>query len=1152
MSANLLEAQSAYQKQIDKAKFTKIEKKLNKVLKKTPDDPVANFYLGVIYINRGFASYNPYTSFDYLEKSKRDFDMVKDEKEMKKLLKLPLDHSIYFNYNDTVYMRGLEDATNLNSVEAYEKYLAYFPNADLKYLSTAVSKRDIAAFKVATDKNTVESYQYFIDRYPSAVQKDAAIKERNSRAFENAQAIDKIEAYYTFIDKYPNAADIPRAWERIHELAFQQAEKENTITAFEKFIEKYPRAKQVQQAYENIHLLAFNQAKAANSSKAMYNFLNKYPKAKQYNEAYQLYEELQYSENIIPADWTSYGRFIEKYPANSLVNRAKDKLVEIALSSKDFIILDYCVRNFSNDQNVVDMHYEIFTKDGELSTIQKYQNLYINSPSKISTDLHNAEIADKFLLHLPFNSNNQNAYVDYVENVWDKDLTYVILQRLISPFLEKNDYKGALKFIDGLSIDKNSKFYKNISALLSSPIDYSIKPAALKGLNSTGNEFSPVPTADEKRIYFCGQNRTDNLGGEDIYEANGSKGYFTIPKLESSLSTSNANEAPVSISSDGTTMLLFQAGKLYYSIKTTSGWSEKIELDRNINNGEWQGDAMISSDGNSILFSAVRESETYNTNKISDKYYHGGLQYPTDLFVSSRDANGNWSYPVNLGATINTRYCERFPFLHPDMKSLYFSSDGHGGLGKMDVFKTTRLNDSCWTCWSEPINMGKEINTSEDDAGYKISTSGDKAYFTLNKRKSSETSVLFLLDVSGSMAGNKFLELKKVSKTTCEDVINNNAEVAIAAFDGTCFNPLTYYLPFTKDFSAVRDFIDNLNVSGGTPMYEAYYQASQILADESDKKIKNKIMVLMTDGDANSCNDLEKVLNELRRNNRLFKTQTIAYQVSEFSRAYTDLTMISTKSKGEFFHAATTEDLGSAFEKASANIYEIVAGPDNKDLYSLNLPQHLRPDYVATVSGKLVDSKNKAISTRIIWEDLEAKKTIGVARTDPKDGAYFIVLPMGKNYGYYIEDTAYFPISTNLDLRNTNKAVELKNDISAVTFDEMINQGIGVSINNLFFEFAKYNVLPQSIPELQRVANIVNSKNLKVEISGHTDNVGDDKTNQKLSEMRASAVKDFLVSLGCNPALLNTNGYGKSKPIAPNDTDLGRAKNRRVELKFIK
>ena len=849
----------------------------------------------------------------------------------------------------------------------------------------------------------------------------------------------------------------------------------------------------------------------------------------------------------------SYKNFLSHYPKNSLVKRAQDSLVDMAIKTKDFQIIDYCVSTFCKDQNLINLHYEMYTKDGELSTLNRYRNLYRNSNvSRMANDQQYAEMADKFLLHLPYNPSNQNQYIDYVQNVWDKDMAYVVIQRMISPFIDKADYKGALKFLDGLPIDKNSKFYINLVSLLSSPIDKSIRPVALKGLNTTGNEFSPVPTADEKKIFFCGQNRNDNMGGEDIFEASGNKGIFIQPQLETNLSTQGSNEAPVSISSDGTLMLLFQSGKLYFSSKTSYGWSEITELDKKINNGEWQGDAMISSDGNSILFTAVRPNQTYNTNQIKDKNYHGDNLYPTDIFVSSKDLNGNWSVPINLGPIINTRYCERFPFLHPDMKTLYFSSDGHGGLGKMDVFKTTRLADTCWTCWTEPINMGKEINTSEDDAGYKISTSGDKAYFTLNKRKANETSVLFLLDVSGSMSGGKIAELKKVSKITYEDVINNNAEVAIAAFDGTCQDPIRYYLPFTKDYSQVENFIDNLRVNGGTPMYEAYFKASYILANNSDPKIKNKIMVLMTDGDASSCTRLDEVLAELKKNKKLFKTQTIAYQVAENSKAYLDLSLISTYSQGDFFHAASTEDLGSAFEKASGNIYEIVAGQDNKDLYSLNLPQHLRPDFVAKVSGKLMDSKNNPISTRIIWEDLESKKTIGIARTDPKDGAYFIVLPMGKNYGYYIEDSAFFPVSKNLDLRNTNKAIEIKNDISAVTFKEMIIDGVGVAINNLFFDFSKFDILPQSIPELKRVAKIIMRKNLNVEISGHTDNVGDDKTNQKLSEMRANSVKDFLIKEGCNPALLTTIGYGKNKPVATNDNETGRSKNRRVEMKFLK
>jgi outer membrane protein OmpA-like peptidoglycan-associated protein/Mg-chelatase subunit ChlD len=597
-------------------------------------------------------------------------------------------------------------------------------------------------------------------------------------------------------------------------------------------------------------------------------------------------------------------------------------------------------------------------------------------------------------------------------------------------------------------------------------------------------------------------------------------------------------------------MFLFQSGKLYYSEKNYSGWSELREIDEEINSGEWQGDAMLSSDGNYLFFSAYREGEIFNINKMSDKVYHGDILYPTDLFLSKRDSEGNWSYPENLGDVINTRYCERFPFLHPDMKTLYFSSDGHGGLGKLDVFMTTRLSDSCWTCWSKPINLGKEINTIESDAGYKITTSGQEAYFALNNRKLQESSVLFILDVSGSMSGDKIEELKVVSKKTIEDVINNNAEVSITAFDGDCNAPITYYLPFTKDYNEVQLFIDNLYSSGGTPMYEAYYQASHLLKNTASKTSKNKILVLMTDGDATSCYNLNDVLYKLKSEKTLFRTQTIAYGVSENSTAYYDLNEISTYSGGDFYHAASTEDLGAAFEQANSNIYQIVSGPDNKDIYKINLPAHLRPDVVAKIEGELRNSKNKPVSTTIRWEDLETNSVIGTSKSDPIDGSYFIVLPMGKNYGYFVEDTSFFPISQNLDLRNVSNVVEIKKDIKAISFQEMIDEKIAVPMNNLFFNPMKSDLLPSSIPELKRMAKIIKDKNLSVELSGHTDNVGTESMNLKLSEDRANSVKNYLTLQGVSPSKIKSVGYGYSRPKASNETEEGKALNRRVEILF--
>ena len=136
----------------------------------------------------------------------------------------------------------------------------------------------------------------------------------------------------------------------------------------------------------------------------------------------------------------------------------------------------------------------------------------------------------------------------------------------------------------------------------------------------------------------------------------------------------------------------------------------------------------LGGDNNTIIFASSRESG-FNHNQHGE--YHGvANKYALDLYAVEKNHNNTWGKPVNLGPVLNTKFSERSPFLHPDMKTLYFSSDGHGGLGNYDVFKSTRLREDCWDCWSEPINLGKEINTIDDDWGYKISTDGEKGYFS--------------------------------------------------------------------------------------------------------------------------------------------------------------------------------------------------------------------------------------------------------------------------------------------------------------------------------------------------------------------------------------------------------------------------------------
>ena len=248
----------------------------------------------------------------------------------------------------------------------------------------------------------------------------------------------------------------------------------------------------------------------------------------------------------------------------------------------------------------------------------------------------------------------------------------------------------------------------------------SIQPQLLPPTVNTeiGEEYGATLTVDDNTLYFVGLNREDGTPTEDIYVSrrDPKTGEWGSARRIAELSNPYRNEAPTSVSGDGRTMLLFVEGRLCFSQRGAYGWSEPAPLPRYLQLGNWQADAMITADGSALLFAA--------------NYPVEGEEKPSlNIFVSERDAQGRWGKPYSIGAVINTTGMERSPFLHPDMKTLYFSSDREGTLGELDVWVSRRLADTCWNCWSEPENLGATINTTGRDCWYKVSADGQKAYY---------------------------------------------------------------------------------------------------------------------------------------------------------------------------------------------------------------------------------------------------------------------------------------------------------------------------------------------------------------------------------------------------------------------------------------
>ena len=152
-------------------------------------------------------------------------------------------------------------------------------------------------------------------------------------------------------------------------------------------------------------------------------------------------------------------------------------------------------------------------------------------------------------------------------------------------------------------------------------------------------------------------------------------------------------------------------------------------------------------------------------------------------------------------------------------------------------------------------------------------------------------------------------------------------------------------------------------------------------------------------------------------------------------------------------------------------------------------------------------------------------------------------------YGYLAEAEGFVAINANIDLKETEEYGEVNKNLFLVP----IEKGAVVRLNNIFFDFDKYELKQESFPELNRIIELLNkNKEMSISVEGHTDNIGTREYNITLSERRAKAVVDYLIKGGISKDRLQTKGWGKSKPIVSNDDEIdGRELNRRVNFRIL-
>ncbi len=510
--------------------------------------------------------------------------------------------------------------------------------------------------------------------------------------------------------------------------------------------------------------------------------------------------------------------------------------------------------------------------------------------------------------------------------------------------------------------------------------------------------------------------------------------------------------------------------------------------------------------------------------------------YPIVANIDIPDLLSKGLITERLDENVNSEFTELNPILTPDGKTLYFSRKNHpGNIGgvndKEDIWYSELGPDGKWTLAK---NMGPQFNNEFPNFASAVSSATPDG-----------KSVLMLL-------GNRYLENgKMLAGVSVSDNINgswSNPKPILIENDYNYNEKANYFMANTR--KSLLMSIEREDSRGGRDMYVSFAKNDSVWSEPLNLGI-----IVNTSGEDTApflASD-DKTLYFSSNGFSGFGGSDI-YISRRLDDTWTNWTEpqnmgpdINSKLDDLFFNIPAS----SEFAYYSRGMTE-----DNADIFRVKLPLYKSPEPVVLVKGKLIDSKTgKPIGAKIIYERLSDGKEVGITYSNPETGEYEIRLPGGQLYGFRAEADGHISESQNLDLRDMSKdtTVEHKDITLAPIEIARIEPQATIALNNIFFDFKKATLRPESFSELNRIVNLMkDNSEMTVEISGHTDATGPNDYNMWLSEWRAKAVATYLIQKSIEKERISVVFFGETKPADTNETKEGRGKNRRVEFKIVK
>lgn len=641
--------------------------------------------------------------------------------------------------------------------------------------------------------------------------------------------------------------------------------------------------------------------------------------------------------------------------------------------------------------------------------------------------------------------------------------------------------------------ERGIEICKNALELVKHPIQMKIENLGAE-INSSFADYSPFVNADESMLIFTSK-REGSTGG--------------------------------SKSEDGNNM-----EDIYVSVKDKNGkWSKAENIGPNINTDGHDASCGLSVDGQELfVFRDDKDKGNIYSSKLSGndwalaqslgafvntKYYEKGASMSAngnflffssdrpegyggfDIYISKKLPNGLWGEAFNLGPNINTENDEIGPFFHPDASTLYFASEGHNSMGGFDLFySTVNIEDATS---SIPKNIGYPINTVGDDVFICITPDAKRAYYSSFQKDGFGFTDIYLITLEEPI--NKSLTV--LSGFVKKEGADNSGDIQVSVTDPETQEIIGIYAPNSKTGKYI------MIVNAGKK-YTAQYEC-----DGYNTIIKTT--------------EISKDSTYLQMNN-VIRLDTVYLKKPSYSCQLT-------------------------FDKKSAKLNDEAMADLDKTILFLERNQ----DAPVLISPKASSDKKLDVKRKAAIKEYLEKKGIKAERFLKDEPGLKTKNVCNIQFGEKIEKeqiaenvkTEENTVETKKD--NINTETDNKN-VTRVNLGDVkkLEKGMVINLNNILFPINKSYFTEQAYVEINKLLEFMTQNpNLVIEVSGHTDNTGPARFNDKLSFQRAKGVADYLFLKGIGKKRITFKGFGSRLPMVSNDTDDGKKLNRRVEFKVV-